>query len=166
MSARVLVAGVGNLFFGDDGFGLAVIERLATSRLPRNVRLMSAGVRGFDLASALLDGYAGAILVDAVNRGGAPGTLYVIEPNAERATAEGGLGLDVDPHGFEPGRALGLARAVGAKLPWLRVVGCEPAPLSEMSMTLSPAVEAAVDEAVALVTSLIGEFREDSYAHA
>jgi hydrogenase maturation protease len=88
-----------------------------------------------------------------------------VAAHREPSTSEGGLGLDVGPHGFEPGRALGLARAVGAKLPWLRVVGCEPAPLSEMCMTLSPAVEAAVDEAVALVTSLIGE-REDSYAHA
>jgi hydrogenase maturation protease len=100
---KVLVAGVGNLLFGDDGFGLAVIERLASNRLP-SVRLMSAGVRGFDLASALLDGYDGAILVDAVTRGGSPGTLYVLEPDAAKASAQGGLSLDVDAHAFEPAR--------------------------------------------------------------
>ena len=163
---RVLVAGVGNLLFGDDGFGLAVIERLASNRLPSGVRLMSAGIRGFDLASALLEGYEGAILVDAMSRGGTPGTLYVLEPHAEAAKAEGGLGLDVDPHAFEPGRALGLARAAGSRLEWVRVVGCEPTPLTEMSMSLSPPVEAAVETAAELVTGLIGELRGDSRAHA
>jgi hydrogenase maturation protease len=163
---RVLIAGVGNVLFGDDGFGLAVIERLASNRLPSGVRLMSAGVRGFDLASALLDGYDGAILVDAMSRGGSPGTLYVLEPDASRARAEGGLSLDVDAHAFEPGRALGLARAAGSKLSWVRVVGCEPSPLTEMSMTLSPPVEAAVETAAVLVTELIVELRGEDHAHA
>jgi hydrogenase maturation protease len=162
VTARVLVAGVGNLLFGDEGFGLAVIERLAANRLPWGVRLLSAGIRGFDLASALLDGYEGAILIDAVNRGGAPGTLYVIEPDTPPATAEGGLESDRDAHAFEPLRALGLARAAGAKLAWVRVVGCEPSPLREMTMRLSPAVEASVETAVELVTNLIGDFRGES----
>jgi hydrogenase maturation protease len=163
---NVLVAGVGNLLFGDDGFGLAVIERLASNRLPSGVRLMSAGIRGFDLASALLDGYDGAILVDAVSRGGSPGTLYVLEPDGSAATAGGGLALDVDAHAFEPGRALGLARAGGSRLAWVRVVGCEPSPLTEMSMTLSPPVEAAVPTAVELVTELLRELRGNGVAHA
>ncbi|HEX6273541.1 MAG TPA: hydrogenase maturation protease [Polyangiaceae bacterium] len=163
---KVLVAGVGNLLFGDDGFGLAVIERLASNRLPWGVRLMSAGIRGFDLASALLEGYDGAILVDAVARGGSPGTLYVLEPDGAAASAAGGLALDVDAHAFEPGRALGLARAAGSKLSWVRVVGCEPTPLAEMSMSLSPPVEAAVETAALLVTELIRELRGDSVARA
>ena len=160
---KVLVAGVGNLLFGDDGFGLAVIERLASNRLPTGVRLMSAGVRGFELASELLDGYEGAILVDAVSRGGSPGTLYVLEPNGPAATD---ARSDVGARTFAPGRALGLARAAGSRLAWVRVVGCEPSPLAETSMTLSPPVEAAVETAVALVTELIGELRETSVARA
>jgi hydrogenase maturation protease len=163
---RVLVAGVGNLLFGDDGFGLAVIERLASNQLPSGVRLMSAGIRGFDLASALLEGYEGAILVDAMSRGGRPGTLYVLEPNDATAKAEGGLGLDVDPHAMEPGRALGLARSAGSRLGWVRVVGCEPTPLTEMTMSLSPEVEAAVETAAELVTELIDELRGDSRPRA
>ena len=163
---KVLVAGVGNLLFGDEGFGLAVIERLASNRLPTGVRLMSAGIRGFELTSALLDGYEGAILVDALCRGGSPGTLYVLEPNGRTAAADSRLELDIDAHAFEPGRALGLARSAGSRLAWVRVVGCEPSPLTEMSMTLSPAVEAAVETAAELVTELIGELRETSVAHA
>ena len=162
---KVLVAGVGNLLFGDDGFGLAVIERLASNRLPIGVRLMSAGVRGFELASALLDGYEGAILVDAVSRGGSPGTLYVLEPNGTAAT-DARREPNAGARTFPPGRALGLARAAGSRLAWVRVVGCEPSPLAEMSMTLSPPVEAAVETAAALVTELIGELRETSVAHA
>jgi hydrogenase maturation protease len=166
MTARVLVAGVGNLLFGDDGFGLAVIERLAANRLPLGVRLLSAGTRGFDVASALHDGYEGAILIDAVHRGGAPGTLYVIEPDTPAATAEEELEIDRGAYAFEPLRALGLARAAGAKLAWVRVVGCEPSPLREMTMRLSPAVEAAVQPAAELVTNLIGDFRGESQVHA
>ena len=161
---KILVAGVGNLLFGDDGFGPAVIVRLASNRLPTGVRLMSAGIREFDLASALRGGYEGAILVDAVSRGGSPGTLYVLEPN-EPATADGRHAVDGDTQAFEPGRALGLARAAGSRLAWVRVVGCEPSPLTAMSMTLSPPVEAAVKAAVELVTELIGELRETSVAH-
>ncbi|HVR21270.1 MAG TPA: hydrogenase maturation protease [Polyangiaceae bacterium] len=163
---KVLVAGVGNLLFGDEGFGLAVIERLASNRLPTGVRLMSAGIRGLDLGSALLDGYEGAILVDAMSRGGSPGTLYVLEPNERAAAAAGRLELDGDAHAFEQGRALGLARAAGSRLAWVRVVGCEPSPLTEMSMTLSPPVEAAVETAAELVTELLGELRETSVAYA
>jgi hydrogenase maturation protease len=159
MSVRILVAGVGNALFGDDGFGLAVIERLASSAPLPGVKLMSAGIRGFDLASALLDSYDGAILVDAMSRGKAPGTLYVLEPNVEQPAGTGGLELDGDAHALEPGRALGLARAAGARVSWLRVVGCEPSPLVEMTMSLSPPVETAVEQAAELVLNLVNELR-------
>lgn len=163
---KVLVAGVGNILFGDDGFGLAVIERLATNRLPPGVRLLSAGVRGCDLASALLDGFDGAILVDALSRGGTPGTLYVLEPTAAAARVEGAMPLVVDARASGPGRALGLARSAGSRLAWVRVVGCEPTAVDEMSMTLSPPVEAAVETAAMLVTDLLGELRRAGVAHA
>jgi hydrogenase maturation protease len=154
------------MLFGDDGFGLAVIERLATNRLPPGVRLLSAGVRGFDLASALLDGYDGAILVDALSRGGTPGTLYVLEPTATSVRDEGGTSLEADARTSGPGRALGLARSAGSRLAWVRVVGCEPTAVDEMSMTLSPPVEAAVESAAVLVTELLGELRGAGVAHA
>jgi hydrogenase maturation protease len=154
------------MLFGDDGFGLAVIERLATNRLPPGVRLLSAGVRGFDLASALLDGYDGAILVDALSRGGTPGTLYVLEPTAASVRDERGTSPGADARASEPGRALGLARSAGSRLAWVRVVGCEPTAVDEMSMTLSPPVEAAVESAAVLVTELLGELRGAGVAHA
>jgi hydrogenase maturation protease len=166
VSARVLVAGVGNALFGDDGFGLAVIERLAGSAPLPGVKLMSAGIRGFDLASALLDIYDGAILVDAMSRGNAPGTLYVLSPHAPWAGGTGGPDPDVDAGAFEPGRALGLARGAGARVSWLRVVGCERSPLAGMTMSLSPPVENAVEQAAELVLKLVSELRSEYWVDA
>jgi len=141
---RLLVAGVGNVLFGDDGFGPAVVAELATLPLPAGVRVMDAGVRGFDLTSALLDGYDAAILIDAAVRGGKPGTLYVLEPEPPSATGEYGLDLQVDPHRLEPSRVLLLAHASGARLSSIRIVACEPAVADEMTDELSPAVKRAV----------------------
>src|SRR6185295_20100289 len=91
VSARVLVAGVGNELFGDDGFGVAVVNRLASGPRVEGVVFMNAGIRGFDLTSALLDGYDAAVLVDTASRGGAPGTLYLIEPTVDEASAPEGF---------------------------------------------------------------------------
>jgi hydrogenase maturation protease len=113
------------------------------------------GTRGFDLACALLDGYDGAVLLDATARGCAPGTLYLIEPEPVEATAP------VDPHGLTPEHVLKLVAALGGRTPWLRVIGCEPAWLGnddEGAMGLSEPVRAAVDEAVRLAEELVRTF--------
>jgi hydrogenase maturation protease len=155
---RVLVAGIGNVFFGDDGFGVEVARRLLERPQPEGVVVRDFGIRGRDLAYALLDGYDAAVLVDAAPRGGRPGTLYVIEPQI--GVAGGGL---ADSHSLHPDNALALASAMGGPLPVLRVVGCEPSagPDAEgMVMELSAPVAAAVAEAVAIVESLVAELRE------
>jgi hydrogenase maturation protease len=172
---KILVAGVGNELFGDDGFGVAVVTELKRRRADQDaawsrqdLTLLNAGTRGFDLVSALIDGYDAAILIDAAPRGRSPGTLYVIDP-ALTPGANGELGvLDVasDPHGLHPARALALAKASGAPLSRIFVVGCEPAPQLEMSDELSSAVAAAVEPAIFEIERLVRELSTSEAAHA
>ena len=123
MTARVLVAGIGNVFLGDDGFGVAVAQRMLERGVPAGVRVLDAGIRGFDLACALLEGWDAAILIDAVQRGGPPGTLYVLEPDPAELEQPAHPELMVATHGMEPLKVLRLARSLGGPLPALRVVG-------------------------------------------
>ena len=156
---RVLVAGVGNVFLGDDGFGVEVARRLADEALPGWVRVGDFGIRGVHLAYELLEGYEAAILVDAAPRGEAPGTVYVIEPDLDGEpdpAVAAGAGVLVDAHGMEPDAVFALLKALGGDIPRLLVVGCEPAEVSER-MGLSPPVAGAVDQAVTVVRELIGE---------
>jgi hydrogenase maturation protease len=150
---RILIAGVGNIFLGDDAFGVEVAQRLARRALPDGVRVVDFGIRGLDLTYALLDGHEAVILVDAVPRGGRPGTLYVVEPapSAEPVPA-------VEGHNLDPTKVLRLAAAMGGQVGRLLVVGCEPAPFreaDEMRMELSDPVRVAVDEAIPLIESLV-----------
>jgi hydrogenase maturation protease len=159
-SARILVAGIGNIFFGDDAFGVEVVERLARRNLPDGVHVADFGIRGLDLAYALLDPYELAILVDAVPRGGVPGTLYVIEPTAEELRGDAGQGFSLDTHSMDPVKVLRMAASLGTPVKRVIVLGCEPSPFdseNDMAMGLSPPVEAALDEAVRLAESLIAE---------
>jgi hydrogenase maturation protease len=154
---RILVAGIGNVFLGDDGFGVAVAVRLAERELPAGVEVVDFGIRGFDLAYALQESYDVAILVDAAPRGEQPGTVSVVEPQTDEAQA------GVEPHGMDPLRVLGLARALGGTPPRILVVACEPQTIvhgendDELVGELSPPVQAAVDEAAAVVESLVRE---------
>jgi hydrogenase maturation protease len=145
---RVLVAGVGNVLLGDDGFGVAVVRQLGLETLPENVCVKDFGIRALHLSYELLEGYAALIIVDAMSRGEPPGTLFVLEP--ER-TSEGAP--VVDPHGLCPGAVLRMALELGARVGTVRVVGCEPADLAE-GIGLSPPVEAAVAEAVRVTREL------------
>jgi hydrogenase maturation protease len=165
MTARVLVAGIGNVFLGDDGFGVAVVQRLLERGAPAGVRVLDAGIRGFDLACALLEGWNAAILIDAVRRGGPPGTLYVLEIEAETTAPAG----PIEAHGLVPHRALALVRALGGTPPPLRLVGCEPArvgPDDDIAPGLSAPVAAAVDGAVELVQSLARELSATAMSRA
>jgi hydrogenase maturation protease len=152
------VAGIGNVFFGDDGFGVAVAGRLAASTLPAGVEVVDYGIRGMDLAFALRD-YDVAIFVDAVPRGGAPGTLYVIEPDLD------GAEVGPDAHAMDPVKVLALAQGLGDSLPRVLVVGCEPAVVptgeEELSAELSEPVRAALDEAVRTVEALLEELTSE-----
>jgi hydrogenase maturation protease len=155
---RVLVAGVGNIFLGDDAFGVEVARRLAGRALPEGVRVVDFGIRGLDLAYALCDGYEAVLLVDAVPRGGRPGTLYVLQPERAGPPAPADAGLLALGHGMDPVKVLRLAAALGGEVKCLLLVGCEPGPPAEaddMAMGLSEPVRAAVDEAVPLVESLV-----------
>jgi hydrogenase maturation protease len=148
----ILVAGIGNIFLGDDGFGVEVIRRLGAREGPPGVRVTDFGIRGYDLAYALLDGHDFTILVDAVGRGGAPGTLFVIEPDVTGHSA-------MDAHAMNPESVLQLARAMGPVRGRIVLVGCEPATLGgeEGHMGLSDPVLAAVDEAARLIEDLIAK---------
>lgn len=155
---RILVAGIGNIFLGDDAFGVEVVRRLSQRPLPETVRVIDFGIRGLDLTYALLDDYDAAILVDALPRGDDPGTLYVLEPEWPSASPESQDAALVDAHVMNPMRVLQVVGSLGARPKQVLVVGCEPATLGDELagvMGLSPAVEAAVDGAVALIESLI-----------
>ena len=155
---RILIAGVGNIFLGDDGFGVEVVRRLARRELPEGVEVVDFGIRGMDLAYALQDDYELIVFVDATPRGEKPGTVYLIEPEIE---AEGEVVLDT--HGMDPLKVIRLSRALGAKPTRTLVVGCEPQVVisgedyDEMLMELSEPVRAAVEEAVKLVESLVAQ---------
>jgi hydrogenase maturation protease len=163
---RILIAGVGNIFLGDDAFGVEVARRLASRPLPEGVRVVDFGIRGFDLAFALMDAYDLAVLVDATPRGGPPGTLYVIEPEPEPPEA---AEVMVETHGMNPVNVLRLVRSLGGNPPPMRVVGCEPATLGsdeEPALGLSAAVRPAVDEAVRLIEGLVAEYVDRGAAAA
>jgi len=155
---RVLIAGVGNLFLGDDGFGSAVAQALAAVPLPAGVEVVDIGIRGVHLGYQLLDGYDTLILVDAVSRGDPPGTITVLETSlaAHMVTEDGAP--PVDPHAMGPDAVLrllaGLATSMGAAVGRVLVVGCEPAVLDE-GIGLSPTVGAAVPVAAATVRELV-----------
>jgi hydrogenase maturation protease len=154
---RVLVAGVGNIFLGDDAFGVEVAQRLARRELPDGVRVVDFGIRGLDLTYALLDDYEAVILIDALPRGGQPGTLYVFEPARDEATEPEGAGL-IEAHGMDPVKVLRLAAAMGGQVERLLVVGCEPATPpdpDDIQAGMSEPVRRAVSEAVPLVESLV-----------
>ena len=158
---RVLVAGVGNVFLGDDGFGVEVVRRLAGRELPEGVEVADFGIRGMDLAYALHDDYELVIFVDALPRGEEPGTVYLIEPEIEDGE------VTLDTHGMDPVKVIQLSRALGARPARTLVVGCEPQVLvsgenyDDMLMELSEPVQAAVEEAVMLVESLLEEIDKE-----
>lgn len=153
----ILIAGIGNIFLGDDAFGVEVAQRLAGRKLPERVKVIDFGIRGFDLAYALLDGADMTILVDACPRGGEPGTLYVIEPDLNSIDAPGPEQVAADAHSMNPMNVIRLAKSMGGELKRILVVGCEPATLGpeEGQMGLSEPVAAMVEEAARRIESLV-----------
>jgi hydrogenase maturation protease len=154
----VLVAGIGNVLRADDGFGPAVVQALEMEgALPPGARTVELGIGGIGLVHELLGGYDALIVVDAVDRGDRPGTLYVLEPDVPEPPARSGAELVTDMHEAVPARALAIARAIGALPPFVRIVGCQPAETEELSLELSPVARRAVPGAIAAVRALVEE---------
>jgi len=157
-SDRILVAGIGNIFLGDDAFGVEVIKDLTRSELPEGVNVVDFGIRGYDLAYAIMDGYGATVLVDATARGNAPGTLYLIELDPEGLAK---LEEVPDGHSLGPVQVLRLVQSLGGKIPQLYLVGCEPAVLEaeDGEISLSESVRAAVPKAVEMIRTLVKQLR-------
>lgn len=157
--AKILVAGIGNIFLGDDGFGVEVVRRLQGREFPPEVKVVDFGIRGHDLAYALLEDYETAILIDACPRDDAPGTLYVIESGLASLEASEPSQPMFDAHGMNPTSVLRLAKSLGPADLRRRifVLGCEPATFGpdEGQLGLSPEVAAVVDGAIVLLDKLI-----------
>ncbi len=143
---RILVAGMGNVLRGDDGFGIRIIERMRTgATLPAGTELYEAGAAGIALVQKLMDGFDACIIVDATQRGGVPGELYRIKPRIAETPQRIGM------HELDPSNLLALARAADALPAVVILIGCEAQETEELCQELSPPVAAAVDEAVAMV---------------
>jgi hydrogenase maturation protease len=154
----LLVAGIGNIFLSDDGFGVEVVDRLSRQPLPPGVRVADFGIRGVHLAYELLDGYAGLILVDAVPMGELPGTVALIEPDRGQPGHRGEDPI-VDAHSMGPDVVLATLERLGGSLERIYVVACQPASLDE-GIGLSPPVAAAVDGAVDLCSQLLNDLSQ------
>jgi hydrogenase maturation protease len=153
MNPRILIAGIGNIFFGDDGFGCEVARQLEQRSLPANVRVTDFGIRSYDLAYALTEGYDTVILVDATARGEAPGTISIIEPELDRLhESEPAL---ADAHSLNPLSVLQMAQSLGSLPDEMLLLACEPAVLETEEIGLSPQVRAAVAQAVEEIESLV-----------
>jgi hydrogenase maturation protease len=155
---RILIAGIGNIFFGDDAFGTEVARRLLRRSWPDNVHVGDFGIRSYDLVYALLDGYDVTILIDAIARGEPPGTVYVIEPDLsdDQLPQE----TQVDGHKMNPLSVLAMAKQMGGPLNRVLLVGCEPAYLGTAEggrLGFSEPVGAALDEAVGVIDSLVSD---------
>jgi hydrogenase maturation protease len=158
--SRILVAGIGNIFKGDDAFGVEVVRRLATRSLPSQAEVVDFGIRGIDLTYALLGGFDAAILVDTAKRGESPGTVTIVEP--ERPSPEELVPEDLmlEPHDLDPAKVLRAVTALGGECQRILLVACEPETFGDEemgAMGLSLAVSGAVDRAADAVERLVAE---------
>ncbi len=164
MTGTILVAGIGNIFLGDDAFGVEVARSLARRGPPDRVAVKDFGIRGCDLAYTLLDPWHTVVFVDAMSRNQKPGTLFLLEPDLAVTTNASGQGMSLNPHGMDPLQVLNLAASLGDVTARILVLGCEPRDFGdefEGRMGLSPEVEASVSEAVEMIEDLIGRALRD-----
>ena len=160
----ILIAGVGNAWLRDDGFGGEVARRLTERPLPAGVDVMDAGTGGLDLAYEVMRGYDALVILDVSQQGGEPGTLYVMEPDEE--SVPGGIedGDVINPHGMDPQTVLRFVKSVGAWPGRVIVIACEPAEVEEMGWGLSQPVQDAIERAVGLVVETVAELRTGASA--
>ena len=161
---RILIAGIGNIFLGDDAFGSEVARRLSHQALPEGVCVRDFGIRGLDLAYALLENYDAAILIDTAQRGGSPGTLYVIEPKFGMDPHSPASQPTIDAHTMDPAKVLRLAAAMGRPPRRVLLLACEPAtfgsdidPVMGLSEPVAAAMDGGIELAVSLVERLVAE---------
>jgi hydrogenase maturation protease len=160
----ILIAGVGNAWLRDDGFGGEVARRLTELELPAGVSIMDAGTGGLDLAYEVMRGYDALVILDVSAQGGEPGTLYVMEPDED--AVPGGIedGDVINPHAMDPQTVLRFVKSVGAWPGKVVVIACEPEQVSEMGWGLSERVQGAVTRAVTLVLDTVQELRSGALA--
>jgi len=152
---RVMIAGVGNMFMKDDGFGGAVIQKMLHKKFPEGVEVKDFGTGGLKLAYDLMRGYDGLILLDASARGEKPGTLYVIEPNHEDIDPDLEQGGPIDPHGADPATVLRFVKSIGSWPGKVVIVACEPATVDDFEIGLSEPVNAAIENAIGMVEEIV-----------
>jgi hydrogenase maturation protease len=156
---RILIACIGNIFLGDDGFGTEVARQLAARNLPPEVMVKDFGIRGLDLTWALLDPYEMIVLVDTCRQGGQPGTVYLVEPDPAQSARDGDP-APFEPHEMNPMNVLRLVESMGCGANRIVIVGCEPATIEwneEGTIGLSFPVQDAVERAIALIESIISQ---------
>jgi hydrogenase maturation protease len=156
---KILVAGVGNAWLRDDGFGGEVARRLERLNLPDEVAVMDAGTGGLDLAYEVMRGYDALVILDVSRRGGEPGTLYVMEADEDSVEGQIEDGETINPHAMDPQTALRFVKSVGAWPGRVVVIACEPAEVQELGWGLTEQVGEAVERAVGLVVETIDELR-------
>jgi hydrogenase maturation protease len=162
--SRVLVAGIGNIFLGDDGFGVEVAQRLRGRPVPEGARVEDFGIRGVHLAYELLDGYEVLVLIDAVPMGESPGTVTLLEPEIDPTDRDGGDAPVFEAHSMSPAIVLDLVAGLGGRVGRTLIVGCEPATI-EVGIGLSAPVAAAVEPAVVAVEQLLVEVCTPAYSN-
>jgi hydrogenase maturation protease len=159
---RILVAGIGNAWMRDDGFGGQVARRLDQLKLPDGVAVMDVGTGGLDLAYEVMRGYEALVMLDVSRQGGEPGTLYVMEAEEESIDGKIEDGEVINPHGMDPQTVLRFVKSIGAWPGKVVVIACEPEAVEEMGWGLTDTVQGAVQRAVDLVVETIGELRTDA----
>lgn len=165
MSQRILIAGLGNIFWGDDGFGVEVVRRLSAQALPSSVRVADFGIRALHLAYELLDGgYETTIVVDAARMGDEPGTVYFMKPDIDFLLRD--TSANPDAHAMDFRAVLRLVKAFGGDPGDVYVVGCEPFQVEEETLGLSQPVAAAVDEALRLIHQKLADWGQSGAKHA
>jgi hydrogenase maturation protease len=162
---QILVAGVGNAWLGDDGFGSKVVARLQELEPPEGVTVLDFGTGGLDLAYEVMRGYDALLLIDVSRQGGEPGTLYVIEPAGEEIKPIED-GESVNPHGMDPRTVLRFLKTVGGWPGRVVVVACEPAGEEELGFELSAEVESAVERAAELALETVSDLRSGELSGA
>jgi hydrogenase maturation protease len=159
---RVMIAGVGNMFMKDDGFGGAVIKKILYKKFPEGVEVKDFGTGGLKLAYDLMKGYDGLILIDASARGEKPGTLYVIEPKEDDINPDLEKGGPIDPHGADPATVLRFVKSIGSWPAKVLIVACEPETVEDFEIGLSGPVSAAIDNAAEMVENIIKEIYSET----
>jgi hydrogenase maturation protease len=158
---RILIAGIGNAWLKDDGFGSEVIQRLESMELPREAAVFDFGTGGLDLAYEVMRGYDALVLIDISRQGGEPGTLYVMEADEDQIAAGIEDGQALNPHGMDPETVLRFVKTLGAWPGKVLVIACEPLEVGDMGIGLSEPVAAAVEGAVKLVLETVESLRAD-----